>query len=1444
MKKIGRYDIVKTIGEGGAGVVYEAHDPFLNREVAIKILKKTHKATSHFSRRFVKKARLVSKIADANILVVYDIGVHDERPYVVMELLGGRSLQEIIKQRIALSTDEKIDIILQAAKGLRTAHASSLVHREIKPGNIRVLEDGRVKLMDFSASRSPSDETIRMHVMGSFYYMSPEQIERPKSADGRSDFFSLGMVFYELLTFRKPFPDSGFPYLQKLCQEPHIPLHEFAEGPYSYLSDIVNRLLEKDPGNRYQSAQDLIDDLTSRKPREKAPEEEVKRDVDQEAATVILGPGEHLKSESPDDSARRKAEGESKRIRKVKRLFEKAQRYVGEKRFGEAQGLAEEILSIEPDHAGTRKLLSKVRRITDNVSRLVEKARTELRQGRLSEAMGTVEEARKIEPHDKEVMELRATLQEHGQHSRDKQIAVLVAQAKSDMQEGRFSKALKVLKKARDLDPNNEKIRKLTHEIEKFEKNRRRVTSLVNQAKSANEDNDLFNALSLLNEANQLAPQNKKIEKLISETRNRINRKKQVERLVEDASSQLNRKKYSGALKTLQKAHALDSQDKAVLYLMEIAQKKRGSLLSRYGKTTIFSVSMGIALLALLLGLGRLLDRGPWTKEQFKYLEHKKAVVETLIDDAYSCVRNPVSVEQYEDAISSYEGVLKEIKTTKWSYRHLLQPYKAHAKERIASLNLASASLKEKIEAYKSETQRVSQQAGHLVEQACILDAIDLLKKHSEKVRPYPALSQEVNQMQSKIAAFNAMVTHLKEVINKARFDCNIKHSREAFSSSVSLIDALELLQPYEQTLRSLDDLMSRYRHESAFDDQCPMTLSSEISEVLHAIREKGQDSSISRSAVQGQCRKALSSGISDLLDLARTRERKAPIQVAGLYNRLHLNYSAYLNEDQRNGIADSTERMKEVLTRKMDSLYDSGACAEALDVAGILETALGEERKLRARIGESDIRGLVCKIRIIEDFLSDGDCARAERTLGSLKDEADGVADFRDSIDYIQAAVIECKQAVVEEQLAKGRCEEAERALADLAAHQHQDPKIPGLIAELEEKTKICKIKEECRPYIDQVPKDIAGGDLDQANFNIIISRSICPENPEIEAFAKTVERRKEQSRQLTKQAEVELQQPGGIDIGKAEELLVPALRLNKSDRLAASLLEQVRTTRSDLARRMKAAKADMNDGDGRYDEAERIVSEICSKYDYEPALTLRETIDGLTGSWDELLGNAVLALNQGRIDEARSAVDKVLKKKPNYKPALEIDELIKDQKGFAEEILEKANVMLSKGCVDVALSLAQEIQGYREAERLALSLHIVSEYIENAREMAKNNDFLGAANALQRCTAQHAKDMNRIKPNKLVSVVFFNASLEAAKGFDCDKAEKYAQLAVEFGDPEWLSKKQFGKPLMDVLKDFQSHLSSSENRKACRGHDKKIQSPIGTTYQAEPLDHRCPKY
>jgi len=261
-----RYELIEPIGNGGMAKVFKAKDQILNRYVAVKILRDEFTTDQEFIKRFEAEAQSAASITHPNIVSVYDVGNEGNLYYIVMELIQGKTLKEIIiEEGSALPWKWSINIAIQIASALEVAHKNKIVHRDIKPHNIIITEDGIAKVTDFGIAKAVSNSTITAFgtTIGSVHYFSPEHA-RGGFTDSKSDLYSLGVVMYEMLTGRVPFDaDTPVSVALKHMQEEPIPPIELNEKIPTAVNEIILKAMRKDTNLRYQSATEMLRDLNA-----------------------------------------------------------------------------------------------------------------------------------------------------------------------------------------------------------------------------------------------------------------------------------------------------------------------------------------------------------------------------------------------------------------------------------------------------------------------------------------------------------------------------------------------------------------------------------------------------------------------------------------------------------------------------------------------------------------------------------------------------------------------------------------------------------------------------------------------------------------------------------------------------------------------------------------------------------------------------------------------------------------------------------------------------------------------------------------------------------------------------------------------------------------------------------------------------------------------------
>ena len=348
-----RYEILEKIGTGGMSDVYKAKDHKLNRFVAVKVLKQEFSENANFVSKFRIEAQAAAGLMHPNIVNVYDVGEENGMYYFVMELVEGITLKKYIEKKARLSVKEAISIAIQVSMGIETAHNNHIIHRDIKPQNIIISKEGKVKVTDFGIAKAATSNTITSNVMGSVHYTSPEQA-RGGFSDEKSDIYSLGITMFEMITGRVPFNgETTVAIAIKHIQEEMPSPREFvSEIPIS-VEQIVFKCCQKSPDRRYQSMAELVADL---KRSLMNPDEDFVKvvDPDEDGATKIVGDNEVAQIKR--QAKKQETVEEAMHLRKekdVKKAVQKAaspkKKYVVEEEEDEAEGYEYEYYEEEED---------------------------------------------------------------------------------------------------------------------------------------------------------------------------------------------------------------------------------------------------------------------------------------------------------------------------------------------------------------------------------------------------------------------------------------------------------------------------------------------------------------------------------------------------------------------------------------------------------------------------------------------------------------------------------------------------------------------------------------------------------------------------------------------------------------------------------------------------------------------------------------------------------------------------------------------------------------------------------------------------------------------------------------------------------------------------------------------------------------------------------------
>jgi tRNA A-37 threonylcarbamoyl transferase component Bud32/tetratricopeptide (TPR) repeat protein len=573
---IGRYQVVSRLGEGGMGTVYLAKDPELQRTVAIKILSAYSDQSAHgdeLRERFSREARSVAGLKHNNIVTIFDIGEDDGRPYIVMEFIDGESMAEMIRRRAPLALDRKLGLILELCSGLGYAHRSSIIHRDIKPANLMITSDGVLKILDFGLARLTTEATnagLTRHgaLMGTPQYMSPEQIQGG-GVDHRSDIFGVGLVTYELLTYRRAFLGDTAPViLHNIVTSKPRPLRELIPSIDAQLEQAVNQAIETNPAARYQSLSDLAADLTR-----------VRRRVIEGSLEETIRVDQH--------SVDRQAIAE-KRAKQIEMHLQIATRLFDEGRYETAVENAEQALLLDPQEKRVLDLLKRAHRARDEeqVRQWLDQAQTVLARGAFTEAEALVEQTLKLRPGSADAQRLRQQIKEaRREHERRAErtrvVRLATERGRASLKNGALESAIRSADEALAYDSEHEEARALRREaVAALEQQRRqqdeqRAMEAVAQAKRQAAGDDIPGALALLR---KFTPAHQIVTTAIADLERQLEKREGQERAAAhkaDARSALQEGRFSDALTALDLAETTVVGDPDVARLRKTVEVTR-----------------------------------------------------------------------------------------------------------------------------------------------------------------------------------------------------------------------------------------------------------------------------------------------------------------------------------------------------------------------------------------------------------------------------------------------------------------------------------------------------------------------------------------------------------------------------------------------------------------------------------------------------------------------------------------------------------------------------------------------------------------------------------------------------------------------------------------------------------------------------------------------------
>jgi serine/threonine protein kinase len=628
LKNLGKYEVLGELGHGAMGIVYRARDPMINRLVALKTITTGVADDPELLQRFYREAQSAGGLQHPNIVTIYDMGQADELPYIAMELVEGENLEQLIARHAELPITLKLDYAMQACRAFDFAHKRGIVHRDIKPGNVMVSKEGTVKVVDFGIARVlETSRTQTGMLIGTFAYMSPEQYHG-EHADERSDIWSFGVLFYELLTHQRPFAGPTPASLMRcICDVEPTPLSKLLAGCPEELERTVSKMLSKSPSERYESMEDVLLDL---------------------------------------DPICRALQSQS-----VGGLLDHSRRLLDQGSFAEARDLARQAFQLESGNPQARALLEQanagLKRIQNRpkAQQLVEKGQAFLEQGKLQEAKVAAESALNLDSSFSPAEDLRRAIQVEVDRAR--LIAEWLDAARQYLAEGLPDDAESLLAKILEIEPLNAQAEILQQQVEKEKTERersRRVLAAVKQAQELWTRRDYDECIQLLEDLSQEFPGQEEVSRLLETVReDRLGQQKQQG--LEDARRHLTARRYEESVALLEQLQADFPDELEIKKLLAAAredlaeEQKQQKLAGARGLIATQSFAEALALLDSLAA-AHPEDHGVIKLREHVQREQEKQSKAERVRVELDALKKLMGEKKYPEVIAKAADLLKE----------------------------------------------------------------------------------------------------------------------------------------------------------------------------------------------------------------------------------------------------------------------------------------------------------------------------------------------------------------------------------------------------------------------------------------------------------------------------------------------------------------------------------------------------------------------------------------------------------------------------------------------------------------------------------------------------------------------------------------------------------------------------------------------------------------
>ncbi|MCI0611777.1 protein kinase [bacterium] len=566
--KIGKYEVLDVLGRGGMGVVYKAYDPILDREIALKTMTADGLKDPVLKERFYREARAAGRLRHPNIVTIYELGEENNVPFIAMEYIHGTDIHAVIKGQHEVSFEQKLRIIVQLCRGLAYAHKAGIVHRDVKPSNIRLTDDYQVKILDFGIARLVTSTTMTSGgmVLGTIHYMAPEQI-KGAHVDRKSDIFAVGIILFEILTTKKPFDgDNTATVLYNILHEPHQKMNPPLDEQFAVIGRVLNKALDKDPAKRYFSADEMGDDLEHFLHSFAPPQRTGQRATTQELI-------------SPSAKETQQAEEEKKPLTpyksdpRITNLLRTAKKQIVEGHAVQAMNFIKQALQIDPNDPDAAQLQNMVEQDIKRAEAedLLTKGQNYMREGRYDIAMKAFEKILRIQPNHSKARMLLETIKNEMMNP---EMEELISKARQAIEEKKYQDARKLVEEVLKAVPEHQG----AYELQVLLKERIAVeefNELLSSAEGFIEKQEFDTAKMALEKALKIYPQHPVASKRMEAVHD-LTRKQQIDKLVGRGNKQMELGSYDFARDTFEEILKLEpSNETAKMVIGYIEEKKK-----------------------------------------------------------------------------------------------------------------------------------------------------------------------------------------------------------------------------------------------------------------------------------------------------------------------------------------------------------------------------------------------------------------------------------------------------------------------------------------------------------------------------------------------------------------------------------------------------------------------------------------------------------------------------------------------------------------------------------------------------------------------------------------------------------------------------------------------------------------------------------------------------